>query len=254
MKPLSNLCLCVFLFLPYLAKASGLEQLKQRLNQLKASSPVTITLHVTNKEQRGSGDNASLKKGEVILALAETAAGLAVSYSRETLLEMQQEEDQRLQDEDVNTPVLNALNSLNTTDFRNSIASSTVLLRNINKAQFIDEKATIFDGREARKLSFELPLEVFIHDKKMRQNVDEFSSRLYIWIDDEGTPLESKMTFEGEGRAYLFLSMEAKGENISRYTLVKDRLVTVHNTFSLETDATWGERLYQSTKTAKATN
>ncbi len=135
-----------------------------------------------------------------------------------------------------------------------ALASSTALLRNINKAQFIDEKPIIFDSRQAKLLSFELPLDVFIHDKKMRKNVDEFNSRLYVWIDEEGTPLESKMTFEGEGRAYLFLSMEAKGENISRYTLVKDRLITIYNSFSLETDATWGERLYQSTKTVKAIN
>lgn len=150
---------------------------------------------------------------------------------------------QKILDEETDTPTLNAVGDITATGMRNLLSASPSLQRRIAKAEFVAEEQQEFEGQPARLLTFNLPLDAIIDDKKTREYVSKFEGKYTILIDSAGVPLESKTQFKGKGRAFVILAVTANSSDYNRYQIVDNRLVRVRNEYHREFSSTFGDNI-----------
>ena len=165
---------------------------------------------------------------------------MQVTYSNQILLDSEIEANKKEQDEDFDTPTLNAIDEIEATELRNMLSSAPDLLRTLNKAQILNEKVITFKEHKARELSFKLPLEAIIDNKDVRDYVDKFTGGFSVIIDEQGIPLQSQLTFQGKGTAFIFFNLSASQTNTSSYQVIGDRLVNMRRDFTRKQKSTWG--------------
>ncbi len=222
-------------------QADGLSDLKEALKNLTGEAPLSALVESYYTEKRGKKKKQKTKSGLIQVSLSESSHGFNLSYDQETLTKLDVESSEKEQNEEAQTPTLNALDGVGVDEMRNMLSAAPNLLRFINKAQFLNEESIEHDSQKIRQLNFDLPLEAIIENKEVHEYVDDFSGKLHIKIDDQGVPIESSIFFEGNGSAYIFFSMDLTQSSQNFYTLVKDRLVNVKKTFEMKRSSTWGD-------------
>ncbi len=230
------------------AYSDGLADLKQALQRLQGKAPLSVIL-ASKIENKDMDDN--IKNGQVEVLLTDGSSGLQVTYSNQVLQNLEQESLQRIKDEDAQTPTINALNRLDTSDYRNMISATFSLERRISQSQFVSEEAIEYYGQQARKLIFDVPMESLIRSKSARGYVDDFEGKFEVIIAADGTPMESSIEYKGEGSAYLVINVDAFGKNTSKYSVVQDRLVTIEYTEHNGIDSTFGDSATSITNSLK---
>lgn len=227
------------------AIADGLRDLQAALERLNGSEPITAYYETQFLEVSDADDQNDRKEnnGLVRVQLTDSEQGLQVTYSQAVMDKIEAESMQKILDEEIDTPTLNAVGDINATAMRNLLSASSSLKRRIAKAEFVGEEQQDFEGRPARLLTFNLPLDAIIDDKKTRKYVSKFEGKYTILIDSDGVPLESNTKFKGKGRAFVILSVKAKSSDYNRYQIVDKRLVRVHNEYHREFSSTFGDNL-----------
>jgi hypothetical protein len=223
-----------------IAQADGLSDLKGALTRLQGKSHITAELESVTRSQRDEGDDAVIKKGQVTVWLKDNSQGLEVLYSDDVLAKMETEARLQAADEEAETVTLNAVDGINATELHSMLSASSTLSRNVEQAIFVDEITEMYEGKEARLLRFDLPMAFLINDKKLRSYVSKFEARYLVWIATDGTPLQSKIEFQGKGRAYIFFSIRASGSSYAKYQVVDERLVITRWEENVENDSTFG--------------
>ena len=229
------------------AMADGLSDLKQAIEQLNGQSDTAGILSISFQEIRGDDEDKKTKTGKIQSRLNAGESGLDMQYSLDILKMIEQETQAKLENEDVDTPTLNGAEVLSASAVFPILSSASPILDLIAQGEFIEETTTEYLGKDLRLLSFSLPLESFIDDKKFRSYVSKFSGSLEIIIDDNGVPLETRRKYSGKGSAYIFFSMKAKGEIISRFSKNNDRLIRVERQVNTTSSSTFNDREYQAT-------
>ena len=222
MNYLSMLVGLIFSLTSAISLASdGLNDLKNKLKQLQAKTPIIAELRASFVDQHDD----DIKQGEVKVLLKDNSTGFSLTYKTEQLTMMATEKAQKAQNEDSPSPTLDAAAKLKAVDLHRVLSASEDFLQFINRGEFIGESITQLDGRNVRLLTFALPMEVLIHNKRTRKYVDDFEARYQVWLDNDGTPLKSHLDFQGSGSAYLILNVEAYGQNTEFYQVINQRLV-----------------------------
>lgn len=221
------------------AYADGLNDLNAALERLQGTEAISAELESSFTEIRDAGED--VKKGLATVWLDDNAKGLKVTYSKEVIKNIELEAQLRIENEDADTPTLNAVNDLRAATIREMLSANKAIARRVSQATFIDEQQVDFQGQVVRQLNFELPLKAVIKDKKVREYVKKFSAKYQILIDDEGIPFQTTLDYQGKGRAYIVLSMKAKGSRVSKYTVVSDRLVRLSSHHVGSYSSTFGD-------------
>ncbi|GHE94826.1 hypothetical protein [Thalassotalea profundi] len=239
-KYFASYLMLFFGFVPLLTKADGLNDLKRALQKLNSNTPISATLITTSYHQQGEGKNKIVKSGEAQVYLSDDHQGLQITYSNQILAKLEHEASERIKDENAETPTLNAINKNNATEIKSTLSAASDIIRTMAQANFINEEAITINGEELRQLNFELPVSAIINDKRTREYVKKFESSYSVVIDDNGIPISTKIDFNGKGRAYIVLSVKAKGFEHATYQVVEQRLVRITNESSSTFDSTFG--------------
>ena len=224
-KPLIICSLFTLSLYPAFSLADGLSELKNALNRLQGNDSITLELDSLTMDTEGEGDKKIITHGGVKVWLKDNTSGLQVLYSDHVLNSLEQEARLKAEDEAVETPISNAIDDIDASELHSMLSASTSLLRDINQAKFIDEQKTVHEGKDSRVLRFKLPMEFFISDEQVRSYVDEFEAQYLVWIDRDGTPIESQIEFNGRGRVFVFFKISAKGSTFSKYQVLDNRLL-----------------------------
>lgn len=246
-----TVCITLFAIVSNTSHADGLQDLKDALNRLQGENNITAVLSTSTLRNKGKGKKKKVTKGQVSVWLADSPEGLQVVYSNDILAKMEKEALDKAENEEAETMTLNAIDGINASELHSMLSASASLLRDIQQAEYLDEKLDIYNKHPARLLRFKLPMKYFISDKETRSYVKKFDATYHLWIDAQGNPLGSKMAFKGKGRAYIFFTMEATGAGFSTYKIVGNRLVNVHQESTFENDSTFGK--YSGGKVIKLT-
>ncbi len=227
------------------AKADGLNDLKAALERLNGNSPIKASYQVEFLDVSDADDEQERREtsGEVGVRVIDNDDGLQIIYSQEVMQLVETEAMQRTHDEEAETPTLNAIRDISARGLRNTLSASASLQRRLAKAEFVSEVAKEFEGKPARLLSFNLPLDAIISDKKTREYVKKFEGNYTILIDENGVPIEAKEEFNGKGRAFIVLSVSAASSAYNRYQVVGDRLLRIRNTYSSEFSSSFGDNM-----------
>ncbi|WP_085299875.1 hypothetical protein [Cognaticolwellia mytili] len=224
--------------------ADSLTDLQQALVKLNGSEPVSGVLKVSFSETRGEGKDKKLKTGEIQSRLSESLDGLDISYSKDVLVKIAQENRMKLTNEEADTPALNGAEILSASSLIPILSSAQSILDYIEQGEFESEEKIDYQGSQIRVLDFKLPLESFIDDKKIRSYVSKFDGSYKVLINAKGIPIETRMSYSGKGSAYVFFSMKAESEITSQFKTNGTRLVRVNRTVASNSSSTFNDRTY----------
>lgn len=226
--------------------ADGLSDLKLALSKLDDQSPVSGVLHVSFSESRDDGDDQKTKTGNIKSLLSHNKHGLDIRYADTVLSKISVENKAKLVDEDVDTPTLNGAEVLSASSIIPILSSAHKISEYIEQGEFIKEEPFEKGEQEYRLLHFALPLESFIDDKKIRGYVSKFEGSYGVVIDNNGVPVETRMSYAGKGSAYIFFSLSAKSEIISTFQVNGSRLIQTNRTVASNSSSTFNDRTYSS--------
>ncbi|MEN9864567.1 MAG: hypothetical protein RL748_157 [Pseudomonadota bacterium] len=207
------------------AQADGLSDLKAALNRLQGQTPLKATLEIHRMSRQGEGKELEENQGKASVSLEDGARGLQVLYARDLLQRAEAEEKAKEKDAKAKTPTLSALKDISAGELRPMISAASHLARKMEKAIFKGEKAQDYNGKPARLLTFEVPLDSI--PQKDRKYIKKFEGSLDIWIAADGTPLASHSKDNVSGRAFVVISFESKSEDQSVYSVAGERLITL---------------------------
>ena len=207
------------------ARADGLADLKAALARLQGQTPLKAMVEVSTKNRSGEGKELEENSGHAAVSVEDGARGLQILYGKELLTKLESEEHAKEKDPKSKTPTLSALREFNSTELRPMISAAAGLARHMEKSIFKSEKVKDYNGKPARLLTFDIPLESI--PEKDRKYIKKFEGSMDIWIGADGTPLASHTQITTSGRAFVVISFEAKNEEQTVYGVSGDRLITV---------------------------
>lgn len=243
---LPGLAFC-FMALSQNVYADGLADLQLALQSLTGDDPVSGVLSVSFSEARGDGKDKKIKTGAIDSILSENNTGLNISYSKDVLNNIEQENRLKLKDEEADTPVLNGAEIISAYSLMPIFSSAQAILDLIEQGEFTGESRIEYHDKNVRVLDFTLPLESFIDDKKIRGYVSKFDGSFKVLIDDNGVPIETRMSYKGKGSAYIFFSMKAQSEITSQFQIKGSRLVRTKREIVSNSTSTFSDRTYNGT-------
>lgn len=207
------------------AHADGLADLKSALTRLNGQTPVKGVLESKTWNKQGSGKDLEERNGQASVSIDDSGRGLQMFYSRDLLSKAEAEELAREKDKKIQTPTLSAMREISSGELRPMIFAAKALSRAVERSTFKFEKAETYQGKPARLLTFEIPIETL--SEKEREFTKKFESTLSVWIAADGTPLASRTTQASSNRAFMVVSWEQSNEEQNVYAQVGDRLVTI---------------------------
>ncbi len=207
------------------AQADGLADLKSALTRLQGQTPLKAVLEINRKSRQGDGKDLEENNGKASITLEDGTRGLQVLYGKDLLQRAEAEENAKEKDAKAKTPTLSAMRDISAGELRPMISAAGHLLRKMEKAVFKSEKAQDYNGKPARLLSFDIPLESV--PEKDRKYIKKYEGSLDIWISADGTPLASHAKDNASGRAFVVISFETKSEDQSVYSVTGERLITI---------------------------
>jgi hypothetical protein len=206
-------------------QADGMSDLQAALARLQGSTPVRVVLEVKNWNRQGEGKDLEEREGRASIGVEDGPGGLQVSYGKDILTRMASEDIAKEKDAKVKTPTLTALRDFSTRELLPMLSAAGSLTRTMTKAVFKGEKAGSYNGKPARLLSFDLPIDKIA--EKDRKYIKKFDGSFTVWIAADGTPLASHGSQDVSGRAFVVISFSQKNEDDSVYGVVGDRLLTL---------------------------
>ncbi len=221
------------------AQADGLADLKAALNRMQGQTPLKATIEVKTWNRQGEGKELEETQGQASVVVEDGTRGLQILYGKDMLGRLEVEELAKEKNSKTKTPTLSASKELGSNEMRPMISAAPGMLRALEKHVLKSEKIENYNGKPARLLSFDLPLEKL--PEEARKYVKKFEGGLDIWIAADGTPLASRAHQNMSGRAFVVVSFESKNENEAVYSLLGDRLITVRKE-SKNTSSGMGEK------------
>jgi hypothetical protein len=221
---LAGMCFSLLSLFTQAAQADGLADLKAALARLPGQTPVKAVVEAKTWSRQGEGKDADEQNGQASINLDDSPRGLQILYSKDLLTRLETEERAREKDSKAKTPTIAAIKEVNSSELRPMVSAVGNLSRALEKAIFKSEKADAsYNGKPARLLSFEIPVEKL--SEKDRKYVKKFEGSLEVWIGQDGIPLASRMHQAISGRAFVVISFETKNEEELVYGVSGDRLV-----------------------------
>lgn len=220
------LLLCAALLgAPPPARASGFADLQAALARQQAQVPLKGSFRVETWNRQGEGADGSDEQGQAVLTFDDSASGLRLQFSRDTLQRAEQEERASEKDGKAPTPALTGLRALELAELRRMLSPIAALQSMLEEATPRSEVAELWHGQPARRLSYEFGLGRL--KERDRKYVNKVDGRLELWIAPDGTPLASRSQTALSGRAFVVVSFNATSHEEQVFQLVQGRLVTV---------------------------
>jgi hypothetical protein len=219
-------CVMVLILIQNPALADGLDDLQTGLDSLKQSAAFSGILSADVKNIREEDDQQVIKQGTMQVKVAQTMEGLSLLYSTKTLAAIEEESNVKRKNSAAATPTIEAMNRFNFQEMALVLNPLLDLQTDLNKAKFIKEEESVYQGKPARLLSFRIPFESLSQEE--RKNLKKFKTDFKIWIDEKGMPLASHSTGKGSGRFALVIGFEFHFDVQKTYSLHNNRLLVTH--------------------------
>ena len=152
--------------------------------------------------------------------------GLKMSWSRSLIQTAAQEAKARALDPEKKTPTRRAIEGLKAMDVSEYLSGSEELLRTLDQAQVLEEKAEVWHGKPARMLSLKLTPRMGQQEKKY---VKELEATAKVWIGADGLPLAAESQVHMKGRALLVISFEQRQKQEYHFARSGNRLIVIHH-------------------------
>ncbi len=224
------------LFAQLSLQADGFVQLKEQLGRLPGTAAVKGNLELRTWAKGGKGKEVEESQGSGSVWVEDGPQGLRLIWSRGVIQQLEQEAKLQEKDPKAKTPLEEALGKARPTTVLAQVSAAAPLLRDLERAKLLEEKAEPWNGQSARLLTLEPGLKPMTEEDRKR--VKKFESRLQVWVNEAGFPLASRETSYVKASVML-MTIENRTETNTTYAKVGDRLVVArrekkeHNTLPI---------------------
>jgi hypothetical protein len=210
-------------FLPTVAAADALIDLRTALGRLAATTPVHGAIEITSTSR--SSDDDKPNDGKTAVGFEIGDSGLHIIYPRAMLIQSTLEARAEARDPERPTPVRNGASHIHGLHLAELLDGAAPLSMLLESAQLLQVKPATFGGRPARLLLFKIVPKLSKADSKHVKKVD---STLSIWITDDGTPLAAEQSTSAKA-SFLLISFEVDEKQSWTYARNGDRLIATRH-------------------------
>ncbi|MBI4912720.1 MAG: hypothetical protein HY823_08275 [Acidobacteria bacterium] len=207
-------------------RGDALGDLRKALQGLRGLEPVKGNLEYQFKSRQGDPKAPRESQGKAAAWVEEDPSGLRIQWSRALLDQSQEEALARVKDPEKEAPTRRAMSNLDPAEVTEVLNAGAGLLRALEGAQVLEERAEAYQGQAARFLSVKLQPRLSKRDQKY---VKESQAQGRIWVGSDGLPLAAQFETSMKGRAFLVVSFEQREKSESRFARVGGRLVTTYH-------------------------
>ncbi|WLT32316.1 hypothetical protein [Geothrix sp. PMB-07] len=226
MNPPSNLRWLPLLLVCALAQADTLGELKGTLAKLNGQDPVKATIAYQFWSKQGDDKKPVITEGKATSQAEDGPQGLKLSWSRNLIQTAAQEARAKVQDPEKKTPTRRAIEGLKAVEVSEYLNGSDELLRTLEQAQLVEEKADTWQGKPARLLNLKLTPRLGEQEKKY---VKELEATAKLWVGSDGLPLAIQSSVHIKGRALLVISFEQNQKEEYHFARSGNRLIVVQH-------------------------
>jgi hypothetical protein len=214
------LCLCLPL------NADGLSDLRAALQNLHGAGPVKATLEYDFWRQTTEDKKPVVSQGKATAQVEDGPQGLRITWSRALLQQAARESTAQAQQPDRPTPIRTALRGVDVVDLAEDLDHAGALLRDLDQAQLLEEKAESWQGHPAHLLILKLSPKI---PESQRKYLKELKVDARVWVGADGLPLAyaSAVSFKG---SRFFIHFEGASSQERQFAHVDGRLVVVRTT------------------------
>lgn len=206
------------------AVADPLEQLRQALDRLPATTPVAGNLTVEVNSSTDGEDGSGRRAGSVTVQVDARREGVTMKVPADLLAEARREErgSAAKDGEPGRTPAA-ALREVTAILVDQVLDAASHVRRTLEQATFERQGAAPDRGPGARELFFRLDPPM---SERERKRFKELTLTLAVTVDGDGTPVAARQLTRLRGRV-LLASFELNSIEESRFAVVGDRLVAI---------------------------
>lgn len=214
---LATLLTCQF------AHADGLTDLRATLAKFDGDAAIAAQLSMQKNSKSGDSDEPKSSSAQASVTTSSSNGALQISYTSATLDKVEIEANKRSGDTEAVTPLADLLRDITPTQVNAMLSYAGPLTRKLEQATLKEDKADTLDGKPARLLVFEVPLNASAKD---RASMKEYTGTLKVWTDDAGVPLAIDQEQVFSGRRML-ISFNGSSSETATLQKVDERLVVV---------------------------
>ena len=203
--------------------ADGLSDLRAGLAKFHGSTAIAAQLSVQKASKNGDSGEPKSSSAQAQVSASSSNGALQISYDAATLSKVETEANQRSGNSEAATPLADVLRDITPTQVNALLSYAGSLTRKLEQATLKEDKTDTLDGKPARLLVFEIPLNASAKD---RNSMKEYTGTLKVWLDDAGVPLaiDQQQVFSGRRMLISFKGSSSETANVRQ---VGDRLVVV---------------------------
>ncbi|MEO6076594.1 MAG: hypothetical protein ABIP56_07290 [Dokdonella sp.] len=222
MRAVSYLILATLLTSTF-AHADGLADLRGSLEKFDGNASIAARLSMQKNSKSGDSDEPKTSSAQASVNASSDNGALQISYSSATLSKVEAEANKRSGDAEAVTPLADLLRDITPTQVNAMLSYAGSLKRKLEQATLKEDKADTLDGKPARLLVFEVPLNASAKDKA---SMKEYTGSLKVWLNDAGIPLAIDQEQVFSGRRML-ISFKGSSSETATFQKVGERLVVV---------------------------
>lgn len=222
MRSLSCLILTTLLTSTF-AHADGLTDLRASLAKFDGKAAISAKLSMQKNSKSGDSDEPKSSSAQASVNASSSNGALQISYDAATLAKVEAEANKRSGDNEAVTPLADLLRDTTPTQVNSLLSYAGQLTRRLEQATLKEDKADSLDGKPARLLVFDIPLNAPAKD---RASMKEYAGTLKVWLDSAGVPFAFDQEQVFSGRRML-ISFKGSNSDIGTLQKVDERLVVV---------------------------
>lgn len=209
-----------FLLACTLVRADTLSELKQKLDSVVSTEPVTVAVAFESSRQEKNG--AAPTPQALTLIATDGPDGLQLRWPRDIVAQaMEKGEGPQAGKPSGMRETMDGLKPTEVHEYLNIAGSLREVLA---YAELTEERTDTWQGRPARRLALKLnpPL-----SKEDRKYVKELTATATLWLDDDGWPIAAERQLVVKGRALLVITFEQNEHESFEFARVGKRLIAV---------------------------
>lgn len=201
--------------------ADALADVRSALGRFGAAGPIRATYEVHRIEKSEGKLGNENENGKVSVEVEGDANGFRIVLPRPLLDAVEREKLAEKRNAKANTPTVAALREVDPVGASNAIDFAPELLRLLDGAKVVEEKAGAWNGKPARTITFGL---TYSADDDGPGKVTIAQNKLTLWLDANNVPLGGEHHFQAKF-SFLIFKGESKQQKKWQFAGVGDRLV-----------------------------
>lgn len=212
-----------FLLACAVVRAGTISELQERLATVSDLEPVTAT--VAFESIRLDKEGAPAAPQAATLIATDGPEGLQLHWPRAVIAHAMHHANAGEQGKQEHEK-REAIDGLKPTEIHEYLNIAGVLRETLGQAELTEERADVWQGRSARRLSLKLnpPL-----SKEDRKYVKELTASATLWLDEEGWPVAAERRLVVKGRALLVITFEQNETETFEFARSAGRLIAVRH-------------------------